>query len=90
MRALKINTWWERIPDETDIEVISARTLRFGDQPAEALVPGEALSLGDREGPIGVINSESRSYWRPAAGAKAPISFDEVGRRTLRAPLKKP
>lgn len=90
LRGLRIDAWWEHIPEVTEVVAISSQELKFGDLRAEDLAaPGESLcESGDVAAPRDAGDARALKFWHPAERQQAPISFYAARRQGAWVPLR--
>ncbi len=89
LRGLKVASWWDRIPESVELEVIVASALRLGDAPLpEAIgVPFASESGAEVEAPRDAADPRALSFWHPASGGGVPLHIEVVSTGSLRVPL---
>lgn len=92
LRNLRIEAWWDEVPETTRLEMIVAREVRLGER-ALADVVGMAFdsaSGADALAPEGAGDGRVMKFWHPPDEQPVKVSFDEESRQAVEVSLKVP
>lgn len=93
LRGLKIDSWWDEVPETTLLRMIVARELRVDGRPIAEVV-GRSLdsaSGADVAAPAGAGDERALEFWHPPGDDRVrglPLTIEEEARAELRVALQ--
>lgn len=89
LRNLRIQSWWDEVPDATTLRMIVAREVLLGERPLAEVV-GQALdsaSGADAPAPEGAGDKRALKFWHPPDEKAVAVRFEEESRVEVVVPL---
>ena len=90
LRNLRIQSWWDVVPDTTLLRMIVAREVLLGERPLAEVV-GQSLdsaSGADALAPEGAGDDRVAKFWHPPDEKRVAVRFEEESRVEVPVSLK--